>query len=343
MKKKLLATAFLVFTIVGVGVYKYRGTVQQFKMPEAVVKTAAVQEKSIPREFHAVATLSARSVEITPEIAGHIAQIKFKDGAEVKQGEILIQLDDAIYQSKYESAQAKLHYSKNNFARLSRLGKKGLVSQQALDQAEADLKERKADVDEALVMLEKMKLRAPYDGVVGKSRVNPGDYVNVGQKLVKLTDTKNLRIEYNVPEKFLPLLKVGQSVSITAAAYPDKTFSGALSFISPTINTDNRSISVYADIENKDNLLAAGMFVEASQSLGTTEHALMIPARSLVPVLDGAKVYTVVEGKAFEVKVTLGQRTEDAVQVVHGLSKSDIVITDGQLKVKTGMPVKIQS
>ena len=160
---------------------------------------------------------------------------------------------------------------------------------------------------------------------------------------MKLTDTKNLRIEYNVPEKYLPLLKLGQTVQISAAAYPGKIFTGQLSFISPTINTDNRSISVYADIKNIDNLLAAGMFVEASQSLGSTEHALMIPARSLVPVLDGAKVYTVVDGKAFEVKVTLGQRTENFVQIVHGLTKKDIVITDGQMKVKTGMPVKIKS
>src|SRR5690606_8451502 len=112
-----------------------------------------VEEKSIPREFHAVATLSARSVEITPEIAGHVSHINFKDGTFVGEGSVLFQLDDAIFQSKYESAQAKLNYSKSNFDRLNRLGKKGLVSQQSLDQAEADLKERKADVDEALVML----------------------------------------------------------------------------------------------------------------------------------------------------------------------------------------------
>lgn len=345
MKKKIMLTAIIVISAAtsGAVIYRLHHNSKPFKMPEAIVKAAVVEEKSIPREFHAVATLSARSVEITPEIAGHVSQIKFKDGGLIKQNDVLFQLDDAVFQSKYDSALARLHYSESNYNRLVRLGKKGLVSQQAMDQSEADLKERKADVDEALVMLEKMKLRAPYSGVAGKSMVNPGDYVIAGQKLVKLTDTKNLRVEYNVPEKYLPLLKQGQSVTITTAAYPGKTFTGQLSYISPTINTDNRSIAVYADIQNKDNLLAAGMFVEASQSLGTTEHALMIPARSLVPVLDGAKVYTVVDGKAFEVKVILGARTEEFVQVVNGLSKSDIVITDGQLKVKPGMPVKIQS
>lgn len=343
MKKKIIASVIVVFTITGVGYYKFRSHAKPFQMPEVVVKTATVTEKSIPREFHAVATLSARTVEITPEIAGHIRNVAFKDGSQVKQGDILFQLDDAVYESQLESARAKLELSTNNFARLAKLGKKGLVSKQALDQAAADHKQRKAELDQALVMVDKMKLRAPYSGVIGKSKVNPGDYVNVGQKLVNLTDTKHLRIEYNVPEKFLPLLKLGQTVSITTAAYPGQTFSGVLTFIAPTINTENRSIPVYADIDNAKNQLAAGMFVEAAQSLGTTEHALMIPARSLVPVLDGAKVYTVVDGKVFENKVTLGQRTADSVQIVHGLTNKDVVITDGQLKVKIGMPVKIQS
>jgi membrane fusion protein (multidrug efflux system) len=85
------------------------------------------------------------------------------------------------------------------------------------------------------------------------------------------------------------------------------------------------------------------MFVDASQSLGATEHALIVPARSLVPVLDGAQIYKVVDGKAVSVNVTIGQRTPESVEITQGLAKSDVVITDGQMKLKNGMPVKIQS
>ncbi len=188
-----------------------------------------------------------------------------------------------------------------------------------------------------------MKLTAPFDGMVGKSKVNPGDYVTTGQSVVTLTDTKHLRIEYNVPEKYLPALKLAQEVKIKTSTYPEKTFIGKVAFISPTINTDNRSVALYANVPNNDNVLAAGMFVNVSQSLGLEKHVLMVPSRSLVPVLDGVQVYKVVDGKAFAVPVLIGKRTEKNVQIIQGLSSGDTVITDGQLKLKNNMPIKIKT
>ena len=342
MKNKILTSIILVASIALVMGYKFNHRTSSAEMNAVVVRASQVHETELPQEIHVIGTLVARSVQITPEIPGHINTVLFKDGSFVTRGTVLVQLDDAVYKAKFESAKARLNYSKNNYRRMALLGKKGVIAQQAIDQAEADLKERQADMDENEVILNKMKLTAPFDGVVGNSRVNPGDYVTVGQNIVMLTNTKNLRIEYTVPEKFLPLLRLGQKVAITAAAYPGKAFSGTLTFISPTINVENRSISLYAEIDNSESLLAAGMFVEASQSLGNTEHALMVPARSLIPVLDGAQVFKIVDGKAFSVDVVIGQRTAENVQVVQGVTKNDIVITDGQLKVKNGMPVKVQ-
>jgi membrane fusion protein (multidrug efflux system) len=343
MKKKMLVGTILMATLVISGIYKFSHRANMTDHNTVMVKASSVQETDLPQEIHVIGTLSAKSVVITPEIAGHVNTVLFKDGAAVTHGTVLVQLDDAVFKARYESSKAKLHYSENNFQRMALLGKKGVVAQQAIDKAESDLKERKAEVDENAVMVSKMKLIAPFDGVVGNSHVNPGDYVTVGQNIVMLTDTQHLRIEYNVPEKFLPHLKLGQEITITAAAYPGKIFTGTLTFISPTINADNRSLALYADIDNTENQLAAGMFVEASQSIGSTEHALVVPARSLVPVLDGAQVFKVVEGKAYSVNVIIGQRTAENVQVVQGLTKNDVVITDGQMKVKNGMTVEIQS
>ncbi len=312
-------------------------------MNAVMVKVSPVEEASLPQEIHAIATLTARSVQITPEIAGHVNAVLFQDGATVTRGTVLVQLDDAVLKTKYESAKARLQFIENNFKRMATLGKKGVIAQQTIDQADAELKEQRALTQENEVMLNKMKLTAPFDGVVGKSQINPGDYVTVGQNIVLLTDTKHLRIEYTVPEKYLPHIKMGQEVRVTAAAYPDKTFSGKLTFISPTVNAENRSIALYAEIPNDEGLLASGMYVDASQALGSTEHALMVPARSLVPVLDGAQVFKVVDGKAYSVNVVVGQRTADSVQVTQGLKKNDVVITDGQMKIKNGMDVKIQS
>ena len=342
MKKKILVVTLAIATAITLVSYKFKHRAAIASAPSVMVQTSPVQEGSLPQEIHAIATLSARSVQITPEIAGHVNSVLFQDGAMVKCGAVLVQLDDAVYKAKYESAKARLQFSENKFRRMALLGKKGVIAQQTIDQAESDLKERRAEMQENAVMLDKMKLTAPFDGVVGRSQINPGNYVTVGQNIVLLTDTKHLRIEYTVPEKYLPHLKIGQEVKVTAAAYPDQVFTGKLTFISPTINADNRSIAVYAEIENDAGQLAAGMYVDASQSLGTTEHALMVPARSLVPVLDGAQVFKVVDGKAYSVNVVVGQRTHESVQITQGLAKNDIVITDGQMKVKNGMPVQVK-
>ena len=211
-----------------------------------------------------------------------------------------------------------------------------------MDEVEADLKEKRADAEESEVMLNRMRLTAPFAGVVGKSKVNPGDYVTTGQPLATLTDVKHLRIEFSVPERYLSALKTGQAVKITTAAYPGREFIGKLAYIAPTINADNRSIALYADISNEEGTLKPGMFVDVMQSLGSLERALMVPERTLVPTLDGQQIYKVVSGKASVVTVLIGKRVGNDVQITQGLSVGDVVITDGQLKIKNGMPVKIK-
>lgn len=342
MKKKIIVSV-AVLVIATWGVVKYYSK-SSAPNPEGVwVQTSVVQETTLPLEAHATGNLVARSVEITPEVAGHVEKILFKDGTFVTRGTPLIELDDAVFKAQSQSAKAQLSYSENDYKRKMLLGKQGAIAQQIIDQAEADMKEKRAIAQEKEVMLNKMTLTAPFDGVVGKVEVNPGDYVTIGKGLVKLTDTKHLRVEYNVPEKHLPALKSGQEVKVTTTAYPGKVFLGKVSYISPTINTDNRSISLYADIPNNENLLAAGMFVNVVHLLGSDERALMIPSRSLVPALEGEQVYKVVDGKAYSTTVLIGKRDKDTVQVTQGLAAGDSVITDGQLKVKNGMPVKIKS
>lgn len=343
MTKKKTFILITLIALTSLGFYKYYSKATLTK-PEAVwVETSMVKETTLPLEIHATGTLVARSVEITPEVAGHVNKIYFKDGTEVDQGSLLIQLDDALYQAQYQSAKAQLVYSENDYKRKTLLGKLGAISKQAIELAKADLTEKRAIADEKEVMLNKMKLTAPFTGVVGKSGVNSGDYVTMGKSMVTLTETKYLRIEYNVSEKYLPLLKRGQKVKITALAYPKKVFTGKVSFISPTINVENRSVSLYADIVNDDQLLAAGMFVNATQALGSEERTIMIPARSLVPIIDGEQVYKIVDGKAYPVTILIGRRVGNNVQVLQGLAVGDAVITDGQHKVKNGMVVKIKS
>jgi membrane fusion protein (multidrug efflux system) len=343
MKKKMIIAGFAIIALTTWGFFKFKSKSVEVAPSAVSVQAIKVKKSSLPLEARAIGTLVARSIEISPEVSGHVKQIYFKDGSFVKEDEPLIQLDDAVYKAKYESSKAQLAYKQNDYHRKKLLEKEGAITRQAVDQADSEFKESTAQTQESAVMVSKMRLIAPFEGVVGKSKVNLGDYVTTGQSLVTLTDTKHLRIEYNIPEKYLPLLKQGQEVKLSTSTYPGKTFIGKVSFISPTIHTETRSVALYAEINNDDNLLAPGMFVNVLQSLGKEERVMTIPARSLVPILDGVQVFRVVDGKAFAVTVSIGQRIHDSVQVTQGLSEGDMVITDGQLKVKNNMPVQIKS
>lgn len=307
-----------------------------------LVNVAPVKTEWLANTIKAIGTVNAASIEVTPETAGHIASIAFSDGAVVKRGDTLIQLDDSILKAKLQSMAAQYHFSQQSYARLKKLASKGVVAAQTLDAAFADMKEKKAALDEASVTDAKMKLIAPFDGMVGQRKVNPGDYVNPGQGVVTLTDTEHLRVEYNLPEKYLSQVHIGQAVQITTAAYPGKTFTGTIAYLSPTINPENRTIAVYALLTGNHERLASGLFVDVTQTLTQAKQALMVPARSLVPVQNGNQVYKVVDGKAVSVDVQVGARSESAVEIIKGIEAGDEVVTDGQLKCRNGQPVTTQ-
>lgn len=306
-----------------------------------MVEVQPVREGSIDIQAKSVGSLvAAKSVQIIPEVQGKVARILAVDGAFVKQDTPLIQLDDTVIKAKAASAKANLIYSESNYKRMLLLGKKGAVTQQAIDQALADLEEKKSAAKETSVLVDKMLLKAPFDGMLGKIKVNLGEYISVGQPVVALTDTKNLRVEYTVSEKFFGLIKQGQQVNLTTTAFPGKQFYGKVAFISPTINTQDRTISIYADVPNQDGQLMPGLFVNVVHLLGTETKVLLIPSVSLVATIDGQQVYKVVNNKAVSVPVQIGQRTENQVQITEGLNLQDIVVVSGQQKIKDGTEVK---
>lgn len=216
---------------------------------------------SISNETSSSGALSARMVEITPELSGHIKAILFTDGAFVKAGAPLVQLDDAVLKAKYAYALAKYRYSLNNYQRIVSLGKQGAVSRQAIDQAEAEWQERKAEAEEAAVMLNKMVLRAPSDGRMSKCKVNVGDYVSFGQGIASLTNTQFLRVEYQLPEQWVGLVKQGQLIKVIAAAYPAKIFYAHVAYISPSIDVNHHTVDLYAELQDRGHMLKPGMQV----------------------------------------------------------------------------------
>ncbi len=342
LKKRLIIVGILA-VIAGYVVFNHYQS-SAYPHPDATfVKVDKVKQGSIPVEVQSVGTLvAANNIQIAPEIAGTVAKVLFQDGEFVKQGTPLIQLDDAVYQARFASVQADYQLSETTYDRMSILAKKGIISKQDMEKAAADLKEKAAAEQENKVNLNGMLLTAPFDGMVGKSKVSPGDYVSVGQALVSLTNIRHLHVEYNIPEKYLGLIQMGQEISVTATAFPGKVFKGKVAFISPTINTQDRTITLYAEIPNESLTLRSGLFVNVTQSLGADDTALLVPAKSLMATIDGHQVYKVVNGKAQSVPVEIGLRTTDSVQILKGLTANDAVVTEGQEKIRDGADVAVK-
>lgn len=345
-KPKRLWLSILIAALLLVSISSYkRYHARQLPPVEAVwVEAEKVKHGNIPVEVHAVGSLVAEhQIIITSEMAGHVDRLFFKDGAFVTKGTPLIQLDDAIPKAQLASARADFDFSKITYQRRATLGKKGLWPAQEVDQARADLEEKKALLQEKQATVDKLLLQAPFDGILGKAQVSPGYYVTPGQPLVSLTDIQNLRAEFSVSEKYLSALKLGQSVKITTSAYPGKIFEGKIAYISPTIDAADRTIALYAEVANPNRFLTAGMSVSINQKLGMQNDAILVPAKSIVATLDGQRVYKILNNKAYAVPVLLGQRNEETVEILQGLGEQDQIIVAGQQKLHDDMDVRIKT
>ncbi len=309
--------------------------------PVSVEVTAATQQ-TIPVSIDALGSLSAvHEVDVSPEVNGQVAKIEFTNGQSVQKDKVLFQLDDSVAQAQLSAAEAKFHLSQSDFKRNRRLLAHDALSEQALDKAKEIMAENKAMMKEKKLLVEQMRLVAPFSGTLGSRTVSQGQYVAVGQTLVKLVDTSTLKVVYSVPETYLSQLKLGQVVEISSDALPGESFSGVVSYVSPSIDVTTRSVEVHASVPNNADQLALGMFVKVTQELSERPDAIVVPAEALVATITGSEVYTIDDGRAVETSVKIGARWQNNVEITSGLTKGQQVIVAGQQKLRDGTPVQV--
>ncbi|KTD23740.1 hemolysin D [Legionella lansingensis] len=309
--------------------------------PRAItVETAPVTQRILADQFETIGSLaSTDNIDISSEIAGQIAAIYFKPGANVKKGTLLIQLDDTVLKSELASAKANLALSETSYNRTNELAKRKIASEQALDQALANLREKQNTVKVKEAQLEKLSLRAPFSGTLGSRQVSIGQYVKVGQPLVRLVANQKLRVEYTLPERYLPRLQEGQQVAVISDAFPNKIYKGIVNYIDPAVDKETRTIAVEALIDNSEHLLSAGLFVRVTHEFGEKTKRLLVPEESLIPTINGQKIFVLRNDKAVAVRVKIGAHHDAMTEIRSGLKADDIVIVRGQHKLREGSRV----
>jgi membrane fusion protein (multidrug efflux system) len=289
----------------------------------------------------AVGTLrSNESVVVRPEVSGRIASINFQEGGRVEKGAVIVALDASVQEAELAQARASLALRQQSLARTQDLMRDKYVSQSALDEAVANLRVAEANVQLAEAKRDKMRIRAPFAGVIGIRKVSAGDYVKEGQELVTLEDTSALKVDFRVPEVLLARVGRNQSLELTTEAVPGRRFAANVFAIDPVVDENGRALFLRARLKNEEGRLRPGMFVRVQLLLDERKNAMMVPEESLVPVGDEQFVFRVTDGKAERLKVRTGLRRGGRVEIREGLAPGDTVVTAGQIKLRDGVAVR---
>ncbi len=311
------------------------------KMPSMPVETLEVRVSTAEQKITAVGSLqSNESVILSPEIAGRVTQIGFIEGEEILADKLLIQLDDAVLRAQLDQAQANLTLHEADYRRTEALLQDQAISQQERDTAYARWILDKASVKLAVAQWRKTRIRAPFSGILGLRQVSPGDYVQPGRPLVNLEDTRTLKVEFSIPEKYSADIAKGQNFALQSAAFAGRDFHGTIYAINPLVDATSRSLVVRGRLDNRDGLLRPGQFANLQLTIEAREDALFIPEQAVIPQPQSNLVFKVVEGKAQMVPIQLGQRHKGWVEVVTGLIAGDVVVTGGHQKIGPGSPVQ---
>ena len=306
------------------------------------VEAITLQSSIIVESVSSIGDLASEaSVIIRSEIAGRVREISYLEGTKVKAGQVIVRLDDAIYQAELSQAIARRDLSARNYERAQALNQRGHSSEQTLDLAREEVRVNEASVDLAKARLQKTVLAAPFNGVVGLSSISVGDYIMAGEDIVNLEQIIPLKVDFRLPERYLRLVAVGRPLEITLDAFPGETYHGEVYAIDPRIRVNDRSIGVRARLPNADGQLRPGIFARINMIIDRREQALVLPEEALVPRGNQRFVFRVVDGKAVMTEVKIGLRETGQIEIVEGLSAGDLVITAGQAKVREGSAVNI--
>lgn len=309
--------------------------------PAPVEVVELVPQRAV-EELQAVGTLrSNQSVILRTEVTGRVASIGFRDGAAVKQGQLLVGLDASLNEAEVAQAKAELELARANLRRTADLASKNFVSGSAQDTAESNVQVLAAKLQLAQARLAKMRVMAPFDGVVGIRSISVGDVVRDGTDLVNVEDISRLKVDFRLPERMFTQVKVGQPVDVNTDALPNARFVGRIDAINPRIDAGGRSLEVRAELPNAEGRLRPGMFARVRVIVGDRADALLVPEEAIVPQGDGFLIYRVVDGAARRVPVTLGVRRAGLVEVIGNVKPGDMVVTAGVRIQRDGQPVRV--
>ena len=339
--------------------------------PQTVTATKVSSQDWQPTLAAVGSVVPVRGVDVTTEIAGLVREIHFKSGQDVKKGDILVELNADSDKAQLASLEAAADLSASVLKRDKAQFDAQAIAQAQVDADAADLKSKRALAAQQQAIIDKKTIRAPFSGKLGITTVNPGQYVNPGDKIVTLQTIDPIYVDFNLPQKQVGQLQVGQVVNVTSDGFAGVTFPGKITAISPKVDTATRNVVVEATLANPKRQLLPGMFANAAVEVGDKKHYLTLPQTAITYNPYGSTVFVVMtadeaaaaakeagsaasaaapakaaSGSGLVVQqafVITGETRGDQVAILKGLKEGQQVVTSGQVKLKNGTSIVIDN
>ena len=309
------------------------------------VKISPVKTEEVSLDFVANGNFQPiQQLTFSAEKSGKVISVLAKEGDYVRVGQTLLTMRGDVINVNAQQAQAVYANAKSDYARYENAFKTGGVTKQQLDQAKLALTNAQSNLTQANINVGDTRVKAPISGFINKKHIEPGSILT-GMPATPLFDIVNvskLKLVVTVNENQVASLKVGNTINVTASVYPDKNFSGKITFIAAKAD-ESLNFPVEIEISNNvNNDLKAGMYGTANfASNQQKQHLMVVPRNAFVGSVSSNEIFVAENGIAKLKKVTAGRILGDQVEIINGLSDGEKVITTGQINLQDGNKVEI--
>lgn len=347
-KKTIFFTGLIIFIFAGIFGYKIFVNMMvakfmaHFSFPASTVSVVQAQDQTWKPFLSATGTVVAvQGVSVSPQVSGIVSSINFTSGQMVKQGQLLLSLDNKEQQGDLTSAKAGTDLALMNYNRDLKLLASQAVSQSVVDTDLATLNEKRGAQQQAEAQLGYRQIRAPFSGKLGIRLANLGQFLNPGDIITNIQTVDPIYIDYNLPEQSLSKIFINQPVEIMTSAFPNKIFAGFIEAIDARVSSDTHSILVRAEVQNNDPeaVLMPGMLITAHTILPVKNHVVTLPLQAINYTLYGDSVYLINNSKVKLAYIQTGEQLGNQVEIISGLKVGQAVVLQGQIKLQDGASV----
>lgn len=309
---------------------------------KVLVEAHTVGLKNFAKSLHYTGTFTAyREVMIIPQVHGEVESVFFHEGDPVKEGKLLVQIDDDLLQAQYIAAEANYLTAKRNLERHENAAGSGGVSKLQLDNFSLSLKNAESQLKQLIKQIDLSKIKAPFTGTVTLRDVEPGSVVG-SSPVARITDLTQLKLEISVPEKEIVLFREGETAEIVTDIYPGQSVTGKIDYVADRAdNAHHYAVRIVIKNNDPSTILKAGMYGTVVLDKGLNRDALVIPRVALLGSAKNPQVFVIENEKAVLRSIETGHTNTESVEVLQGLQEDDVVITSGHINLTSGSNVAI--